>query len=167
MKISKRVFLIITFVLSILTCYFYAQVVEEKFMDDEFVESLHLPSDADSVGIPILGAFIVSIIFLIIHVILHILLFIFSRISKDLHISFSIYDGRLKPVIILLRTVVLALATWLAKDYYKNFTKVYIYEALFISSLILLLIGYMEWIIFFINKGIRTINKSALEAESK
>ncbi len=61
-------------------------------MDPEYIDSLNLPSDADSIGIPLASAIFTGFLFLFIHLALHILIFIFfKKINKKHLLYFYLY----------------------------------------------------------------------------
>ena len=61
LKLHEYSYFVITIILSLLTCVFLASYIVELFTDEQLVSAMDLPSDKDSMGIPVAAGFILSL----------------------------------------------------------------------------------------------------------
>lgn len=150
MRINKYICFVCSLIISISISYFYSAYSFELFTDEEYVKSLNLPPDGDSLGIPIAGAFIVSFLFAIIHLVLHIIIFIFTIIDRRRKFFFQIIES--KMWINVLRILNILILVGILVWYVLSFTKLYLNELMFNLTLIISITFYIEWIIFILQR---------------
>lgn len=82
--VNRFGFLLISFLTSILTCFFLGAAIVELFSDNQFVASLHLPPEADSLSIPIAFGLMKAMAWAVIIILIHIILLIlcFTRLNQ-------------------------------------------------------------------------------------
>lgn len=90
-------YFIISFLMSLFSCYAYVKANEQKIFDEEYINSLNLPANGDSLGIQLVGAFVCSLLVFLIHVLFHSVFFPFMffkvRRKKDTDKDFH-YERR-------------------------------------------------------------------------
>ncbi len=90
MKINKTIFWIFSIVIALLSCYLFQLSSLQLYSDGNYMQSLNLPSDADTPAVAIAGTILLSIGAVIGHIILLGMFLIISFLRhKEIEISVS------------------------------------------------------------------------------
>lgn len=149
MRINKYIVFISSIIISLLTCYFFYSFVMGLFMDKEYIESLNLPQDGDSLGIAVVAGMIVSFFFAVLHVFLHIIILIFTIVDQRKQFTFRLIDQ--KRWVNVLRILNMLIVIGILIFYFLSFRKLYVNELMFEITLVVTVTLYFEWIIFLVN----------------
>lgn len=152
MKINKTIFWTFSIVISLLSCYLFQLSSVQLYSDGNYMQSLNLPSDADTPTVAIAGTILLSIGAVIGHIIL---LGVFLAISfsrhKEIEISSSdfvvnVRKNRLTKTIFQIIGFLLT-AYWLWD--FIDITRIKFFPNLFLFTLIAIAVTwtYVLWLI--------------------
>lgn len=145
MQIRSIYFLLFGFAIAIAGCVFLFLSTEQTLSDPDYLYNyLHLSSEEDSTGIPIIGSMILALILAAVHSVFYFVLFIpLTRRKKidTVKIRLLVYkDENLLAAIV--RIICYVIAVFLLVDYLIYFFKFYLFEFVFTLLLSLTFISY-------------------------
>lgn len=118
-------------------------------VDDDYVKTLQLPSDGDSMGIPLVGAMMGSMLFAIVHIILHLVLYgLCYRNSIDREIGISeFFIKRDSWICNTIRGVGYVFIVVWGYDFIRQYFKFYVFNVLFYLSVGIVIGIYTIWLL--------------------
>lgn len=159
MRIKARVFWVISLVLSLFNCCLLPAAFYQQIMDNDYLNSLQLPSSADSLGIPLAGAITLALILAIFHIFLHGIIF-FVNCKRKSSAKFINLDGILMKNnqlgLNIIRILSYLISIGLIYLYIISYFRFYIMEFLLYLTFMLVIADYIIWISAIFNKNIQT-----------
>jgi UDP-N-acetylmuramyl pentapeptide phosphotransferase/UDP-N-acetylglucosamine-1-phosphate transferase len=150
---NKYQFFIFSLVVSLLSCLLFSMSIEELFSDADYVKSMNLPSNADSLMIPLAGGVAISLLVALIFVVLHLLFIQKIRKQKDqptidLDLRIGRKYGLWRNISILFFYLI---ALFWIKTYYGDAEhKFYLVNTLFYVSALLMTLIIAVWMVNFL-----------------
>jgi len=152
MKINKTIFWIFSIVIALLSCYLFQLSSVQLYSDGDYMQSLNLPSDADTPTVAIAGTVILSIGAVIGHIILLGVFFLIAFFRhKEIEISLS--DFIINPKRNRLTKTIFQAIGFLLTAYWLwdfiNITQIKFFPNLFLFTLAAIAITwtYVIWLI--------------------
>ena len=163
MKINKTIFWTFSILISLLSCYLFQLSSVQLYSDGNYMQSLNLPSDADTPAVAISGTVLLSIGAVIGHIILlgTFLIIAFLR-HKEIEISSS--DFVINPIRNPLTKTIFQTLGFLLTAYWLwdfiDITRIKFFPTLFLFTLLAITVTwiYMLWLI--------NLTKRLVETES-
>ena len=156
MKSNRFVFFIISSILSISSGILFFLCTNQLLSDKEYVNSLKLDSNADSLGIPLAGAAIIAFFIIVFHLFFHLIFFIscFTKIkNKQIILSdLLLKNSRTYLVTNIIRIIGYLISGLLLISYLCSFFKFYLWEFLFYLASLLVIATYILWLATLLEK---------------
>jgi len=147
---NKYRFFTLSLVISLLSCLLFGMSIFELFSDAEYVKSMNLQSNADSLMIPAMGGFTISLIVALFFVMLHLLFLLrIRKLKQQSTIDLGLWVGKKYT---LLKNIILIISYLIALFWIKSFIgitehKFYLINTIFYISALLTTIIYAIWLI--------------------
>jgi len=155
MKINKYIFWSVSLIFSLISCWLFERSSTEIHSNADYMQSLNLPSNADTPMIAIAGGFIAAFFTAIIHAIAHLIILvilILKRMKKYIQLNFNIglKISRFQNSILIIGYIICGL--WIYD--YINLLRVgfFIYSTIFLLFAIITTLIYCCWILNIITK---------------
>jgi hypothetical protein len=152
MKINKTIFWTFSIVIALLSCYLFQLSSVQLYSDGNYMQSLNLPSDADTPAVAIAGTVILSIGAVIGHVIL-LGIFLIIAFLRHKEIEISLSDFVINPIRNRLTKTIFQTVGFLLTAYWLwdfiDVTKIKFFPTLLIFTLLAIAVTwtYMLWLI--------------------